>query len=93
VETGAVATVLERPLHPYTRGLIGSVPSRNARGGRLRQIRGLTPSLLSLPQGCAFRARCDFGDAACEQAAPEQTEAAPGHVLRCYHPQFQGVHA
>ena len=55
VETGRVATVLDRPMHPYTHGLIGSVPSRNRRGSRLRQIPGMTPSLLNLPVGCAFR--------------------------------------
>ena len=58
VEKGAVGDVLDKPLHPYTHGLIGSVPSRNKRGEALRQIPGMTPSLLNLPQGCAFRARC-----------------------------------
>ena len=54
VETGSVAEVLERPIHPYTAGLIGSVPSRNRRGEPLAQIPGMTPSLATLPPGCAF---------------------------------------
>ena len=88
VETGRVATVLDRPMHPYTHGLIGSVPSRNRRGSRLRQIPGMTPSLLNLPVGCAFRTRCARADAACE-ADPPITEPVPGHALRCFHPQLE----
>src|ERR1700735_846533 len=65
VETGDADAVLDRPLHPYTHGLIGSVPSRNRRGAKLRQIPGMTPGLLSLPEGCAFRTRCSRADAAC----------------------------
>ncbi len=90
VETGDVGTVLDRPLHPYTQGLIGSVPSRNKRGSRLRQIPGMTPSLLDLPKGCAFRTRCARADAACEQD-PEITEPVPGHRLRCFHPLLETV--
>ena len=85
VETGDVGTVLDRPLHPYTQGLIGSVPSRNKRGTRLRQIPGMTPSLLDLPEGCAFRTRCPRADGECERD-PAITEPAPGQKLRCFHP-------
>jgi len=90
VETGNVADVLDRPLHPYTHGLIGSVPSRNRRGTRLRQIPGMTPSLLNLPEGCAFRTRCPRADAECERDPPI-TEIVPGHALRCFHPQLEVV--
>ncbi|MCC7048721.1 MAG: ABC transporter ATP-binding protein [Alphaproteobacteria bacterium] len=90
VESGAVDDVLDRPRHPYTAGLIGSVPSRNRRGARLMQIPGMTPSLLSLPAGCAFRARCARADDAC-LAEPPLTEpplavSSPGRGLRCFHP-------
>ena len=86
VETGSVADVLDRPMHPYTAGLIGSVPSRNRRGTRLRQIPGMTPSLIDLPEGCAFRTRCPRADAACARD-PDSTAPAPGRALRCFHPQ------
>jgi peptide/nickel transport system ATP-binding protein len=85
VEIGDAAAVLDRPLHPYTHGLIGSVPSRNKRGEKLRQIPGMTPSLLNLPVGCAFRTRCAHADAACEQD-PAESEPVPGQVVRCFHP-------
>jgi peptide/nickel transport system ATP-binding protein len=86
VETGSVAAVLDRPLHPYTHGLIGSVPSRNARGTRLRQIPGMTPSLLALPEGCAFRTRCAYADADCT-AEPPAVAPLPDQSVRCFHPQ------
>jgi len=86
VERGPARSVLAEPAHPYTRGLIGSVASQNQRGQRLRQIRGMPPRLADLPPGCAFRARCDHASAACE-AAPDESELAPGHRLRCFHPQ------
>jgi peptide/nickel transport system ATP-binding protein len=85
VETGEAADVLDHPVHPYTLGLIGSVPSRNKRGEKLRQIPGMTPSLLSLPPGCAFRTRCSRATVACEQEPPT-SDASPGHSARCFHP-------
>jgi peptide/nickel transport system ATP-binding protein len=92
VEDGPVSEVLDRPLHPYTHGLIGSVPSRNKRGEPLRQIPGMTPSLLKLPAGCAFRARCPRADEAC---LAEQTleELLPGRHARCVHPHRDEVPA
>jgi len=87
VETGSVAEVLDRPLHPYTHGLIGSVPSRNARGSRLRQIPGMTPSLLNLAPGCAFRARCTRATDVC-MAEPDITTPSAGRAIRCFHPQL-----
>mgnify|MGYP002651176648 CR=1 FL=1 len=65
VEHGTVDDVLDRPQHPYTVGLIDSLPSNNQRGQRLRQIPGMTPNLLNLPAGCAFAARCPRASAAC----------------------------
>ena len=85
VEQGAVDDVLDRPLHPYTHGLIGSVPSRNRRGQPLEQIPGMTPSLLELPPGCAFRSRCPRASEICGQD-PVAREATPNHWVRCYHP-------
>ncbi len=85
VEAGDVDDVLDHPMHPYTKGLIGSVPSRNRRGARLAQIPGMTPSPLDRPQGCAFRTRCASSDAACAQEPP-LTEPQRGRGLRCFHP-------
>ncbi|EGF33981.1 Oligopeptide transport ATP-binding protein oppD [Oxalobacteraceae bacterium IMCC9480] len=84
VESGTVRQVLEQPRHPYTHGLIASAPSRNPRGQPLRQIPGMTPSLLNLPGGCAFRERCDRASAACAESPP--LEHADGRALRCFHP-------
>jgi peptide/nickel transport system ATP-binding protein len=85
VEHGSVDDVLDRPAHPYTQGLIGSVPSRNRKGAPLQQIPGVMPSLLNLPQGCSFRLRCPRADAAC-MAEPGQFAVAPGRLARCFHP-------
>jgi len=85
VEQGTVDDVLDRPCHPYTHGLIGSVPSQNRRGRPLAQIPGMTPSLLDLPEGCTFRTRCPLADGACE-IAPGITEPVPGRAVRCFHP-------
>ncbi|HWA36858.1 MAG TPA: ABC transporter ATP-binding protein [Burkholderiales bacterium] len=80
VEEGTVAEVLDAPLHPYTRGLLESVPANNATGRALRQIPGMTPSLLRLPPGCAFRERCSRASERCT-TLPELA----GRV-RCHHP-------
>jgi len=84
VESGTVQQVLDQPRHPYTHGLIASAPSRNPRGQPLRQIRGMTPSLLNLPSGCAFRERCDSASAAC--AVQPALQAFDGRALRCFNP-------
>ena len=85
VEEGPVDGVLDRPLHPYTSGLIGSVPSRNRRGEPLRQIPGMTPSPLRLPSGCSFRSRCPRADERC-LAMPELAALETGRLVRCVHP-------
>ena len=92
VEDGPVSDVLDAPLHPYTVGLIGSVPSRNRRGEPLRQIPGMTPSLLKLPPGCAFRARCPRASEDC-MSEPGLQAFKPGRQARCVHPHLQGAGA
>ncbi|MGH1360413.1 MAG: ABC transporter ATP-binding protein [Burkholderiaceae bacterium] len=86
VETGTTDQVIDSPLHPYTVGLLGSVPSANPRGERLQQIPGMTPSLIDLPVGCPFQSRCSQAAAACT-VMPESTEIAPGRTVRCHFPQ------
>ena len=89
VEEGSVDEVLERPAHPYTRGLLDSVPAHNPVGQRLRQIPGMAPTLKSMDSGCAFRSRCDRADAACERLPGLDDHGDSGnggaHRVRCHH--------
>ena len=84
IEEGPTAEVLRRPRHPYTQGLIDSLPSRAAPGRDLVQIPGSTPSLTSLPSGCAFKARCANATQTCN-TAPERT-FEDARAWRCHHP-------
>ena len=85
VETGTVDEVLEHPLHPYTRGLLDSVPSRNVPGRPLAQIPGMTPSLLRLGEACAFRERCPRVVDGCA-TRPGRARPLRGRNLRCVNP-------
>jgi peptide/nickel transport system ATP-binding protein len=90
VETGPTADVVTKPAHPYTAGLLGSVPSANARGARLTQIPGSAPSLLDLPAGCPFRPRCAHRGDGCETAQPTR-DIAPNRQVRCCRPLIEAV--
>jgi len=85
VERGNVDDILDHPRHPYTRGLIRSVPSRSEKGGELYQIPGMMPSPLSLGEGCAFKARCPRADERCS-SDPGEIYFSDGHGCRCFHP-------
>jgi peptide/nickel transport system ATP-binding protein len=87
VEQGRIDDVIDRPAHPYTVGLLGSVPSANNRGQRLYQISGMTPNILALPEGCSFKDRCDRRSETCE-ASPEAIERND-RIFRCHHPYFE----
>ncbi|MBO6758492.1 MAG: ABC transporter ATP-binding protein [Roseibium sp.] len=89
VEQGLTDDIIDRPLHPYTVGLLGSVPTAHKRGERLYQIEGMTPNMLALPEGCAFSPRCAFASAACRIAPP--VEHVANRELRCHHPQSQAA--
>ena len=84
VETGPVRATLAAPRHPYTRGLLDSLPATAEPGARLRQIPGNTPALLSLPPGCPFAPRCGYADAACMIDPPVFEQE--GRMVRCHHP-------
>ena len=84
VERGSVTEVFRAPLHPYTRGLLDSIPKvGTARQRRLDAIPGVVPDLLRLPSGCRFRDRCALAIADCAAAPPPLGEHAPGHWAAC----------
>ena len=85
VESGGVDDLLDRPMHPYTRGLLDSIPARNTPGRPLAQIRGMTPSLLNLGEGCAFRERCSRAVEEC-RVSPPTRHPGPDRGLRCVNP-------
>ncbi|HZH50812.1 MAG TPA: ABC transporter ATP-binding protein [Microvirga sp.] len=85
VESGPVDAIFEDPQHPYTIGLMGSVPSLGRRQGRLATIRGTVPPVELMPKGCRFTSRCPFSDARCANEPPPLGEIRPGHRARCWY--------
>ncbi len=86
IEEGSVEEVFQRPWHPYTQGLIRSIPRIDAdaaRGARLVSIPGTVPSLIEPPPGCRFAPRCAYARDACTQATPALREVGPGHRVAC----------
>jgi oligopeptide/dipeptide ABC transporter ATP-binding protein len=87
VEEAEAEPIFEAPLHPYTAGLLQSIP-RIGRGrapkGRLKEIRGAVPVPARLPPGCAFHPRCPQAMDVCRREAPRLTPAAGGHPVRCW---------
>jgi oligopeptide/dipeptide ABC transporter ATP-binding protein len=85
VENGSAQDIYHNPCHPYTRGLLGSVPRLDEpRKMRLQPIEGQPPDLISPPQGCAFNPRCTQVMDVCRQVFPPVTEVSPGHHVACY---------
>jgi peptide/nickel transport system ATP-binding protein len=86
IEEGSVEEVFQRPWHPYTQGLIRSIPRIDAdasRGARLVSIPGTVPSLVEPPPGCRFAPRCAYARDACTRATPALREVGPGHRVAC----------
>jgi peptide/nickel transport system ATP-binding protein len=90
LETAPVARFFRKPLVPYTRLLLESLP---ARAGALRGIPGDVPSLLAPPPGCRFHPRCPRATEACRNVTPAQTEPAAHHQVRCHHPELESLQA
>ena len=91
VEEAAADDLFERPAHPYTKGLLGSLPNlevaahTGSRRPRLTEIKGMVPSLANLPEGCSFAPRCGFATEQCRAAYPPFEEHRPGHRVACWH--------
>ncbi|WLH49878.1 ABC transporter ATP-binding protein [Pseudomonas tolaasii] len=83
VETGPVKALFDDPQHPYTIGLMGSMPSIGPREGRLATINGRVPTPAEMPGGCRFAGRCPFALAACREARPPLLEVSNGHFAAC----------
>ena len=83
VEQGVVREIFNRPLHPYTQGLLASIPGGEV-GRRLRAIEGVVPNLADLPPGCTFAPRCPHRMDVCVTAVPALTETESAHSVRCY---------
>jgi len=83
-EVADTVTLFKEPLHPYTRGLMASIPSLDTKKDRLYTIPGNVPSIMKLPQGCAFCTRCSKKMDICEKVLPDLVEIKPGHQVRCH---------
>jgi oligopeptide/dipeptide ABC transporter ATP-binding protein len=84
VEQGSVTQVFNDPQHPYTIGLMGSLPSLGQRQSRLTSIPGAVPPPALWPKGCRFSTRCPFADAACRSEVPPLTSFGPAHSVACF---------
>ncbi|HJP14031.1 MAG: ABC transporter ATP-binding protein [Nitrospinota bacterium] len=89
VEEASVEEIFANPMHPYTIGLLGSIPKLRtspaaAEQGRLEEIPGIVPSLHRLPTGCTFNPRCPKVFGMCAESEPELKELSPGHFARCF---------
>ena len=83
VEEGTVDEVFNAPRHPYTRGLLASLPSAERRRGALTPIPGSPPNLADTPDGCAFHPRCPHADARCREVVPRLDDVGAGHRAAC----------
>ena len=83
VETGNLRDIYKNPKHPYTIGLLDSIPSLTKDAKRLKPIKGLMPDPTDLPPGCPFAPRCNYATAACSEAVPELADRGNGHLVRC----------
>ncbi|MEM9783517.1 MAG: oligopeptide/dipeptide ABC transporter ATP-binding protein, partial [Pseudomonadota bacterium] len=84
VEQGSVTQVFEDPQHPYTLGLLASVPRLDETTARLSTIEGSVPSPFALTDGCRFAPRCPLAEPRCHAEAPPAKPIEPGHVAACW---------
>ena len=86
VENGTTEDIIVDQAHPYTRGLLNSIPRLTDEQTKLEQIPGMVPSPFQLPQGCNFAPRCRYKQEICEQQEPSACEISPGHTALCFFP-------
>ena len=91
VESAPVRELFHNPVHPYTLGLLGSLPSRN-QGRRLKSIPGTVPTLNQMPEGCRFAPRCESVRACCKANAPEMMRVGENHYTACWANGKEGTH-
>jgi peptide/nickel transport system ATP-binding protein len=84
VEESDVVNLFKDPLHPYTKGLMGSIPNPSKKGERLTSIKGTVPSLANMPAGCRFASRCPIAVEKCFSENPELRAIKKGHACRCW---------
>ncbi|MGH8898344.1 MAG: ABC transporter ATP-binding protein [Egibacteraceae bacterium] len=84
VETGPVRAIYHHPAHPYTQGLMASIPRLDQKGGRLDPINGSPPNLMHIPSGCPFHPRCPYARAVCAEDLPPLHEVEPGRRSACH---------
>lgn len=84
VEQGSVDAIFADPQHPYTIGLMGSIPSLGARKGQLSTIPGSVPLPQSMPKGCRFATRCPFAQTRCHDEKPQLSTLGAGHQVACF---------
>ena len=86
VEESDVENLFAQPLHPYTKGLMKSIPQLDGdRSEKLHVIEGMVPTLKNVPKGCRFAPRCHYADELCREQVPELTEYREGQKVRCWH--------
>lgn len=83
IELGTLQDIFKRPTHPYTKGLLGSIPSLTKEVKRLSPIKGMMPDPTDLPPGCKFAPRCRFATEVCKQAVPPSYQVSATHQVRC----------
>ena len=87
VEYASTDELFSDPIHPYTSGLLRSIPKLTEKVDRLLQIKGTVPNLITPPTGCRFHPRCEFATSICSEKRPPREEMKPDHWVECYHPQ------
>ena len=84
VEYAAAENLFKNPSHPYTKGLLGAIPSKEMKNEKLKTIRGMVPNLIYPPSGCRFHPRCDFRMEICDKIKPKLNEIRDKYFVACH---------